>query len=393
MARDASGPKLGLRLPLCRFAVAVLAMTPCADAAEELVYVKTRDGQKAKPRVVADNACAWPNLTVLRDGTIVATIFNAPYHANIVGDVECWGSSDNGLTWDKYGTPAPHDPPSSNRMNVAAGVAKNGDLIVISSGWLLKLKPPPPPGQLHKASLVRVLPAWVCRSTDRGRTWSVDRKAMPAVGPLGSDACPPVPFGDITEGADGTLRVAAYSCIHWRDRERRYWRSYVYRSRDDGRTWGEPVCISDERSHNETALYHLGNGKWLAAARGGGLKLYASADDGNTWEYRLQLRANGYPGHIMRLRTGRLILSVGTRSGTERTTRVFYSDDEGRTWSPPFRVVDYIGKDGGYPSSIELPDGQVLTAYYAKEIKGHPRYHLGIVIWDPTKTFAAAGGQ
>jgi len=42
-------------------------------------------------------------------------------------------------------------------------------------------------------------------------------------------------------------------------------------------------CISDEKSHNETAMFHLGSGKWLAAARGGGLHLYASDDDGSTW--------------------------------------------------------------------------------------------------------------
>ena len=347
-------------------------------------YVKARDGETPKPAVAADNACAWPNLTVLRDGTIVAAIFNAPYHANIVGDVDCWASADGGRTWEKRGTPARHDPPNSNRMNLAAGLAKNGDLIVVSSGWLLKLKPLPPPGQLRTAGLVRVLEPWVCRSEDGGRTWSVDKNGMPAKSPLEN---PPVPFGDIVEGQDGTLRMAAYSFMHWRDKKRRQWRSYVYRSRDDGKTWGEPVCIAPETSHNETAIFHLGKGRWLAAARGGGLHLYASSDDGATWEHRMRLRVGGYPGHIMQLKDGRLVLSYGTRSGTERSTRVIWSKDEGKTWSKPLRVVDYFGKDGGYPSSVQLPDGQVLTAYYAKSIKGHDRFHMGVVIWDPVTSF------
>jgi len=362
-----------LGLPLC--------------AAEQIRYVTAPDDRKPEPRVIVDNARAWPNLTVLPDGAIIATIFNAPYHANIVGDVECWGSSDDGRSWEKRGTPARHDPPNSNRMNVAAGVAANGDLIVISSGWLLKLNPPPPPGQLRTAGLVSVLQPWVCRSSDGGRTWSVAKDAMPATSPLGDQSTPLIPFGDIITGADGTLRVAVYSCIHRRDKERRAWRAYVLRSPDDGRTWRDPVCISADTSHNETALMHLGDGKWLAAARGGGLHLYASSDDGATWQHRMRLPTGGYPGHIMRLRSGRLVLSVGTRSGTERCTRVFGSDDAGVTWSQPYRVVDYRGKDGGYPSSVQLPDGQVLTAYYAKEIAGHPRYHLGIVVWDPVKTF------
>ena len=39
--------------------------------------------------------------------------------------------------------------------------------------------------------------------------------------------------------------------------------------------------------------------------------------------------------------------------------------------------------DGGYPSSVQLPDGPVLTAYYARRVEGHDRYHMGAVVWDP----------
>ncbi len=360
----------------------LVAVGAAADPEEP--YVQTKEGQRAKPQVVADNACAWPNLTVLGDGTIIATIFNAPYHACIVGDVDCWGSSDNGRTWEKRGTPAAHDPPSSNRMNVAAGVAGNGDLVVISSGWLLKLKPPPADGGLQTGGLVDILEPWVCRSSDGGRTWSVDKRAMPAESPLGG---PVIPFGDILSGHDGTLRVAVYTVLHRRDRKRRIWRAYVYRSRDDGKTWGEPVALDEEGPRNETALFHLGKGKWLAAARGEGLHLYTSADDAMTWKHRMRLPVGGYPGHLARLRDGRLLLTYGTRSGTERTTKVLWSNDNGETWSRPVRVVDYHGKDGGYPSSVPLPDGQVLTAYYAKSIDGHDRYHLGVVIWEPETSF------
>lgn len=30
-----------------------------------------------------------------------------------------------------------------------------------------------------------------------------------------------------------------------------------------------------------------------------------------------------------------------------------------------------------------LPEGRVLTAYYAQRIDGHDRYHMGVVVWDP----------
>ena len=61
------------------------------------------------------------------------------------------------------------------------------------------------------------------------------------------------------------------------------------------------------------------------------------------------------------------------------------SFDQGRTWSEPVRVLDWWG-DGGYPSSVQLPDGQILTAYYAAKIEGHDRYHMGVVLWDPARS-------
>ena len=88
--------------------------------------------------VVVDNVCAWPNLNVLPDGTIAAIIHNRPSHGKMEGMVECWASKD-GEFWEKRGNPAPNDP-HTVRMNVAAGLAKNGDLVVLCSarsteGW------------------------------------------------------------------------------------------------------------------------------------------------------------------------------------------------------------------------------------------------------------------
>lgn len=36
--------------------------------------------QGAERYVAIDNVCAWPNLTLMPDGSVVATIFNRPYH-------------------------------------------------------------------------------------------------------------------------------------------------------------------------------------------------------------------------------------------------------------------------------------------------------------------------
>jgi len=335
-------------------------------------YVLTRDGRKAEATVAVDGVCAWPNLTVLPDGSIVATIFNQPSHGQVAGDVECWATDDGGRTWHKRGTPAVHEP-DTNRMNVAAGLAPSGDLLVIASGWSNRYAL----GQSGAPFRAGILEPWVCRSSDGGRTWSVDKEAFPAEAP-GGGAC--IPFGDLVIGADGALRVAIYAVTKVRND-----RVFVYRSDDDGKTWGRPVPIEADGYRNETAMLHLGKGHWLAAARENGLHLHASTDDGLTWQYRTRVTAPAqHPGHLLRLRDGRLVLSSGNRTADDRRVEVRFSADEGQTWGEPIRVVDFEG-DGGYPSSVQRDDGRVLTAYYASKIAGHARYHMGVVVWDPAR--------
>jgi len=335
-------------------------------------YVQSREGERVQPVVAVDNVCAWPNLTVLPDGAVVATIHNQPSHLKVPADVECWASEDGGRTWAKRGTPAPRDNERVARGNVAAGVAGNGDLVVIASGWS------------DPASSTRgtIMPSIVSRSADGGRTWTTDAKAFPDKWPevARTKASPDgnlVPFGDILAGADGTLRVGFYGGA--------VGSGFVYRSPDDGKTWGEPVMLNKDVVIHEPALFHLGKGKWLAAARLNGLDLYVSHDDAKTWAHQSKVTGTQqHPGHIARLKDGRVLLSYGNRLDPKGVD-VRFSDDQGKTWSEPFRVVDFLS-DGGYPSSVQLPDGQVLTAYYAREIAGHARYHMGVVVWDTAVT-------
>ncbi len=133
-------------------------------------YVRTAKGEYPRAEIAVYNVCAWPNLTELPDGAIVATIHNQPSHLNQPSDVDCWASEDGGQTWEKRGTPAPRENPKFARGNVAAGLAGNGDLIVISSGWS------DPAAEKGRGT---ILPPLVSRSTDGGRTWDIDADAFP----------------------------------------------------------------------------------------------------------------------------------------------------------------------------------------------------------------------
>ena len=81
-----------------------------------------------------------------------------------------------------------------------------------------------------------------------------------------------------------------------------------------------------------------------------------------------------------------ILLSYGNRTAN-RGVDVRISRDEGKSWSKPRRVADFQG-DGGYPSSVQLPDGRILTAFYASRTASYQGYQMGVVVWDPEVSFS-----
>ena len=326
-------------------------------------------GMQTERFVAIDNVCAWPNLTRLADGTIVATIFNQPTHLLWEGDVECWASIDGGCTWALRGTPAVHDPGTA-RGNVAAGMAHDGSLVVIVSGWTFEGTPIV--GQRNERAVV--LPPWVCRSADGG--WSWERCGTVQL-PAGLSTV--VPFGDIERSPDGMLGMACYSNTAGKNSTR------FFRSDDDGHTWAEEAVIG-AGDYNETALLCVDETCWLAALRtqrDGHLELFASGDGGETWGRRGALTLPGqHPGHLASLGDGRILVVYGLRNRGLCGVGARWSADRGQTWGPPVLLVDLEGAtDVGYPASVQLEDETIVTAYYCNGIPVHQRYHMGVARW------------
>ena len=313
--------------------------------------------------VAIQDVCAWPNLTLLPDGTIVAAIFNQPAHANVAGDVECWASTDRGRTWSKRGVAGPRTSPDSNRLPGAAGLAANGDLLSISFGWGTP------------RNFTNPLTPIICRSSDSGRTWSPPVKLLRP-----SKDAVYVPFGDIMIGQDGSLRIAAHSKGPM---------SWMLRSDDDGRTWSSPVKIGGHV--NETAILHLGEGKWLAVCRTrdeirrelqGMLRVFRSDDDGRSWQDQwLVTEPLEHPAHLLKLKDGRVLLTYGDCRGPVSGIEFLLSSDGGRSWDTPQRLIDLIHVDNGYPSTVQLEDGTLLTAYYTQRSPEYRRYEMGVIGW------------
>lgn len=317
--------------------------------------------------------CAWPNLTKLPDGTLAAVVYNKPSHAKMEGEAECWTSRD-GATWKLAGVPAPHEP-DTNRMNVAGGLNARGELVSLVSGW--SLGKPIAPGEL-KRTLLKVQPCWSAISRDGGVTWKTNKDALPA--PF-QDCGPFIPFGDVIAADDGSLRAAFYF-VNAKTKRNDVW---MFRSADQGSTWQPHALLAE--GHNETAIFGLGQGRWLAAARrqleGLSTDLFQSDDDGKTWKLAMPISGEmQHPADIMGLADGRLLLTYGNRQPGKFGVLAKLSSDDGKTWTEPLTIVDDCGsRDCGYPASVQLADGTIVTAYYADKTPQFTGYQFSTVIW------------
>jgi hypothetical protein len=258
-------------------------------------------------------------------------------------------------------------------MNVAAGTANDGSLIVLASGW---------GGQNFRG---KILKPWASRSTDGGKTW---QRSESIKLPAGLDYL--IPFGDVIPISGKVLAAPFYheqiDFAAPRDPKRkRVGSSYLLFSKDDGVTWGDAVVIG-AGDYNETAVLRLAPDRWLAAARTCGdahLELFVSKDEGRTWTKSGPLTLpSQHPAHLMKLSDGQILLTYGIREKHHQGIGVRSSADQGQTWKAPTRLTNLEETtDGGYPSTVQLNDGSLVTAYYSNGIPQHRRYHMGVVRW------------
>ena len=108
-----------------------------------------------------------------------------------------------------------------------------------------------------------------------------------------------------------------------------------------------------------------------------------SFDEGKTFTHPHPIfedRRFGSPPHLMLHSSGVLISSIGFRDNPYGV-RIIASKDMGETWQDLGFIYtnNGVSADIGYPSSVELKDGSILTAFYAHEKKGSPSEIFKIV--------------
>lgn len=99
-----------------------------------------------------------------------------------------------------------------------------------------------------------------------------------------------------------------------------------------------------------------------------------SLDGGVTWSKPKQIIADtdGAPSHLFMHSSGVLISAFSHRQRPYGIWAIL-SRDEGKTWSNEIVIADGFDSDDlGYPSTVELDNGELLTVYYARDNEDVP---------------------
>ncbi|HOK56459.1 MAG TPA: sialidase family protein [bacterium] len=167
-------------------------------------------------------------------------------------------------------------------------------------------------------------------------------------------------------------------------------------SKNNGLSWEILSYISSEKNDYMQIMPSgiiLPDGKILCAIRCQRYRhgysfwseCYISEDSGRSWQFLSRINDIGSPCHLLLLKDGRILATYGYRS-YPFGIRCSISEDYGKTWKNEFIIRDDGGSwDLGYPVSIQLDSGKILTFYYFNDkndkiqVDGGVRYIAGSI--------------
>ncbi len=307
---------------------------------------------------------AFPGIARLPNGDLAVVSREGEAHVCALGRIVLSRSTDNGRTWHK--PVCIWDSPSDDR-DPSITTLPSGRIAVTFNTWnswmttkALREKYPEHTARIQKDGLSTYTGKQIIFSDDNGRTWTKPIR-IPPFSPHGP-----------TLGPDGYLYYPSADAAQGK----RY--IVIWRSKDEGRTWeryGEVGHSMAYRNGLGKEVYWEPNlcippkGPWITTIRAephGYIVQSLSTDAGRHWSVPRRLTLRGFPQHILALSDGRLLMTYGYRY-QPFGVRGCVSRDGGKTWDRASEFVLHHGaasSDLGYPVSIELGDGRVLTVYY-----------------------------
>ena len=304
----------------------------------------------------------FPALCRLDDGDILAVVRSGASHVGMKGRMDMVRSTDEGRTWSQPVTLADSE---NDERGQALGQLADGSVVMAWRTAVYYCEGP----KIVETTVYSHLN--IIRSTDGGCTWS-----------------PPVQV-DVSPHAGGTAyrRIitphGGRALLPFYSREQ----SCALWSDDNGLSWTGPQVLFEGAGEN--AYVQLANSELLSLGRTGGwMHLRRSSDLGETWsEPTLFSHENRsvHPGDFVLMRDGRILATYGYRM-FPYGTRARISEDDGHTWSDEFILIhDSLNWDCGYPASVELSGGRILSAQYATASRTRPELgvHCMGIIWDP----------
>lgn len=314
----------------------------------------------------------WPTVVLTKNNELLAVYSgDRDSHVCPFGKTQLLRSPDNGKTWSDPVTIT--NSPLDDRD---AGIiqTKKGTLVV---SWFTSLafENPTWKGAYNKYARIgekisketkkEWLGNWTKRSLDGGRTWQAPSRTVGTAphGPVN------LKNGDLLYAGTGKYRSMGPVLIE--------------RSTDDGKTWkviGSIAMPGPAKSISEPHVIELPSGKLLAMIRNESKEFHSgyllqseSHDGGKTWTTAKETAIWGYPPHLTLLKNNVLLLTYGHRK-PPYSQRACLSYDEGRTWDIQNEIILTHSPNGdmGYPATVQLRDGSLLTVYYQSPGNGQP---------------------
>jgi sialidase-1 len=385
-------PVLTRRQMLCGASAAVTVAAMGIARQARAVQGEVRETKVISRRPAAYHG--WPTLARRRNGQLLL-VYSGGREAHVCpfGRVELMQSDDDGRTWSEPRTLL--DTPIDDRDAGVLETAKGTILVttftslayepILAKAEKIKAgeKGAWPVEQLQRwqAAHQRLsapqrqakLGVWMLRSTDGGATWSAPY-----------DCLVDSPHGPI-QLADGRLLYAGKDL--WREGHR----VGVCQSADDGASWqwlaDLPVRPGDDHEkYHELHAVETATGQLVLHVRNhnqanaGETLQSESSDGGKTWSLPHTIGVWGLPSHLLRLGDGRLLMTYGHRR-KPYGNQARISNDGGRNWSEPMIIsADGAAGDLGYPSTVQLADGSLLTVWYER-MADSPRAVLRQARW------------